>query len=151
VIGTYYVLDDKGSMSFGIGVGDVALVARSAWRLYKACKESSEDFSRLTTELLSLHAVLNETHDFMAENPHLDLSRRHRLSMLCEQCQSTLEGLDAVVARYESLGTHAQRTWDRMRFGLKDLSEIRDRLVSSVTLLTAFNTAMIKYNTSVPC
>lgn len=132
-------------MSFGVGVGDLALVTRSAWRLYKACKESSEDFARLSTELLSLHAVLNETHDFLMENPRLDTSRHHRLSMLCDQCNSTLEGLDSIVTRYESLGTQAQRTWDRMRFGLSDLSDVRERLVSSVTLLTAFNTVMIKY------
>lgn len=65
--------------------------------------------------------------------------------MLCEGCQGTLDGLKAIVVRYESLGTQAQRAWDRARFGLKDLSEIRQRLVSSLTLLTAFNTAMIKW------
>ncbi|GAB1314608.1 Potassium channel AKT1 [Madurella fahalii] len=135
-------------MSFGVGVGDLALVARSAWRLYKACKESSEDFARLSTELLSLHAVLNETHEFLIDNPKLDTSRRHRLSMLCDQCNAALEGLDSIVARYESLGTQAQRTWDRMRFGLNDLSDVRERLVSSVTLLTAFNTAMINSSTA---
>ncbi|KXX81534.1 Potassium channel AKT1 [Madurella mycetomatis] len=135
-------------MSFGVGVGDLALVPRSAWRLYKACKQSSEDFARLSTELLSLHAVLSETHDFLMENPGLDTSRHHRLSMLCSQCNSILEGLESIVARYESLGTQAQRTWDRMRFGLSDLSEIRERLVSSITLLTAFNTAMINASTA---
>ena len=131
-------------MSFGVGVSDIALITRSAWRLYKACKDSSEDFARLSAELLSLHAVVNETDEFLADNPRLDTSRRHRLSMLCEQCQSTLNDLDAIVARYESLGTQAQRTWDRMRFGLKDLSDVKARLVVNVTLLTAFNTAMIK-------
>src|SRR5690349_7160092 len=108
-------------MSFGVGVGDLALVARSAWRLYKCCKESSEDFARLSTELLSLHAVVNKTHEFLADNPSLDVSWRHRLTMVCDNCRGALDDLDAIVARYESLGTHAQRTWDRMRFGLKDL------------------------------
>jgi hypothetical protein len=132
-------------MSFGVGVGDIALVARSAWTLYKACKESSEDFARLSGELMSLHAVLTETEDFLHENPRLDASRRHRLELLCDNCRVTLNDLEALVTRYDSLGTHAQRTWDRMRFGLKDLSDVKGRLVSSVTLLTAFNTAMIKY------
>jgi len=132
-------------MSFGIGVGDLALVARSAWRLYKACKDSSEDFARLSTELMSLHAVLSETNDFMVENREtMDISRRHRLTILCDGCRGALDELDAIVVRYESLGTQAQRTWDRMHFGLRDLSDIKGRLTSSVTLLTAFNTAMIK-------
>lgn len=132
-------------MSFGIGIGDIAIVARTAWTLYKSIKDSSSSFSQLTSELLSLHAVLTETEEFIAENkPQLDVSRCHRLNMLVEGCESTLEELLSIVERYESLGTQSQRAWDRARFGLKDLSEIRERLISSLTLLTAFNTAMIK-------
>ncbi|RYP07516.1 hypothetical protein DL764_002445 [Monosporascus ibericus] len=113
-------------MSFGVGVGDLTLVARSAWRLYKACKESSEDFAQLSVELMSLHAVLIETQDFLTENQTtLDASRRHRLEILCDGCCGALDDLDALVGRYESLGTQAQRTWDRMRFGLRDLSDVK--------------------------
>ncbi|KAK1825558.1 hypothetical protein QBC39DRAFT_411380 [Podospora conica] len=131
-------------MSLGIGIGDVALVARSAWRLYKSCKDSSEDFARLSTELMSLHAVLTETNDFLTENHDtIDASRRNRLTILCTGCCSTLDELQAIVARYESLGTQAQRTWDRMHFGLRDLSDIRARLLSGVTMLAAFNSAMV--------
>ncbi|KAK0710660.1 hypothetical protein B0H67DRAFT_491373 [Lasiosphaeris hirsuta] len=136
-------------MSFGVGVGDLALVARTAWRLYKACKDSSEDFARLSTELMSLHAVVNETNDFLTENSEtLDTSRRHRLTMLCGGCRVALDELDAIVARYDSLGTKTQRAWDRVHFGLRDLSDIKNRLVSSVTLLSAFNTAMINSSTA---
>ncbi|KAK0737928.1 hypothetical protein B0T18DRAFT_483061 [Schizothecium vesticola] len=131
-------------MSLGIGVGDLALVVRSAWRLYKACKDSSEDFARLSTELMSLHAVLTETNDFLIENhDNIDISRRNRLTVLCTGCRSTLDELHAIVARYESLGTQTQRAWDRAHFGLRDLSDIRNRLLSSVTMLSAFNSAMV--------
>ncbi|RYP36538.1 hypothetical protein DL767_003361 [Monosporascus sp. MG133] len=136
-------------MSFGVGVGDLTLVVRSAWRLYKACKDSSEDFALLSAELMSLHAVLIETQDFLTENQTtLDASRRHRLEMLCDGCRGALDDLDALMGRYESLGTQAQRTWDRMRFGLRDLSDVKGRLVTSVALLTAFNTAMINSSTA---
>jgi hypothetical protein len=132
-------------MSLGIGVGDLALVAHSAWRLYKACKDSSEDFARLSTELMSLHAVLTETNDFLIENhDSIDISRRNRLTILCTGCRSSLDELHAIITRYESLSTQAQRTWDRMHFGLRDLSDIRNRLLSSVTMLSAFNSAMVK-------
>ena len=134
-------------MSFGFSIGDIAIITRLSWKLYKSVKDSSADFARLSTELMSLHAVLSETTDFLEENnPELlPPSRRNRLNMLCEGVRATLEELDALVRRYESLGTQAQRTWDRMRFGCKDLSEVRGRLVSSTTMLGAFNTAMIKY------
>ncbi|KAM7212203.1 potassium channel AKT1 [Rhypophila decipiens] len=136
-------------MSFGVGIGDIAVVTRTAWTLYKSIKDSSSSFTRLASELLSLHAVLTETQEFVSENkPHLDVSRCHRLNMLLEGCDATLKELQNIVDRYDSLGTQSQRAWDRARFGLKDLSEIREKLVSSLTLLTAFNTAMINSSTA---
>lgn len=135
-------------MSFGIGIGDVVLVSGLAWDLYKACKESSENFRRLSAELMSLHAVLKETEDFLKEHPDMETSRRNRLEILTDGCNMTLRDLQAIVKRYDSLSTQAQRTWDRMHFGLQDLSEIRSRLVSSTTLLTAFNTSVINSCTS---
>lgn len=131
-------------MNFGVGVGDVLMVAGIAWRLYKKCRESSEDFRRLSTELASLDAVLRETAEYVEEHGNLDISRRNRLEILCQGCASTLNDLEGLVSRYESLGTQSQRTWDRMRFGLNDLSEVRSRLVSTTTLLNAYNTTLIK-------
>jgi hypothetical protein len=131
-------------MSFGVGVGDILVVSGLAWRLVKACKESSEDFRRMSTELVSLHAVLLETQDYVKEHKDLEVSRHHRLEILCDGCRDALRDLEGLVNRYESLGTQAQRTWDRMRFGLKDLSDVRSRLVSSTTLLNAFNITLIK-------
>ncbi|KAJ7099681.1 hypothetical protein C8R44DRAFT_353729 [Mycena epipterygia] len=136
-------------MSFGVGIGDMALVTTLTWRLYKSCKESSEDFRRMSTELMSLYAVLGETRDYLEEHgEELADSRKNRLSILMGGCQSSLQDLDALYCRYESLGTQAQRTWDRMRFGLKDLSDVRQRLISSTTMLTSFNTALLNSSTS---
>lgn len=133
-------------ISSPVSIGDIIQLTNLAWRLYKAYKNSSADFARLSTDILSLHAVLAEVSEFLSDNPTLDTSRRHRLSVLCEGCQSVLADMNALHARYDSLGTHAQRTWDRMRFGLKDLADVRGRLVSSVSMLTAWNVAMVKYD-----
>ncbi|KAJ7640853.1 hypothetical protein DFH06DRAFT_1215414 [Mycena polygramma] len=136
-------------MSFGIGLGDILLVTTLTWKLYKNCKDSSEDFRRMSTELMSLHAVLGETRDYLEEHgEELEDSRKYRLSILMGGCQSSLEDLDALYRRYDSLSTQAQRSWDRVRFGLKDLSDVRQRLVSSTTLLTSFNTALINSSTT---
>ncbi|KIK61254.1 hypothetical protein GYMLUDRAFT_43314 [Collybiopsis luxurians FD-317 M1] len=129
-------------MSFGIGVGDVVVVSKFAWFLYKSCKESSEDFRRLSTEVASLHVVLKETEDTMSEFTDLDKSREYRLKILTDGCKTTLDDLEKLLNSYESLRTQSQRTWDRMRFGLEDLADVRSRLISQVTLLTAFNSAL---------
>ncbi|KAJ7474448.1 hypothetical protein B0H11DRAFT_2236140 [Mycena galericulata] len=136
-------------MSFGVGVGDIVLVTTFTWKLYKSCKESSEDFRRLSTELMSLHAVLSETCDYLEEHGgELQDSRKNRLTTLMEGCYTSLQDLDALYRRYESLSTQTQRAWDRVRFGLKDLSDVRQRLVSTTTLLTSFNTTLINSSTS---
>ncbi|KAJ7254556.1 hypothetical protein C8J57DRAFT_1347216 [Mycena rebaudengoi] len=136
-------------MSVGVGVGDIVLATTLTWRLYKSCKESSEDFRRLTNELASLYAVLGETSDYLKEHgDELDDSRKYRLTMLMDGCQSSLKELEALYNRYESLATQAQRAWDRMRFGMKDLSDIRQRLVTSTTMLTSFITGLINASTT---
>ncbi|KAJ7658970.1 hypothetical protein B0H17DRAFT_1096429 [Mycena rosella] len=136
-------------MSFGFGLGDIVLVMNLTWKLYKSCKESPEDFRRMSIELMSLHAVLCETRDYLEEHgEELADSRKYRLSMLMDNCQSPLLDLEALYLRYESLSTQAQRSWDRVRFGLKDLSDVRQRLISSTTLLTSFNTMLINSSTT---
>jgi chromosome segregation ATPase len=132
-------------MSFGVGLGDLLHITKVAWDIYKACKESSEDFRRLSQEVASLHVVLKETEDYIREFTDIDTSRRHRLEILTDGCNSTLQDLQKLLNSYESLGTQAQRTWDRMRFGLEDLADVRSRLVSNATLLTAFNSTLAKY------
>jgi hypothetical protein len=133
-------------MCLGVGVGDIIKLTEHAWALYKGYKDSSADFAQLATELQSLYVVLAETTDFLRENEDdVDTSRRNRLSMLHDGCCDVLRDMQALHARYESLGTQQQRTWDRMRFGMKDLTELRGRLVSCTTLLTAWNVAVIKY------
>jgi hypothetical protein len=131
-------------MSFGIGIGDIFLLSKLAWDIYIACKESNDDFRRLSTEVASLHVVLKETEVYMQEFTELDTSRKNRLEILTSGCNDILKDLEKLLKNYESLGTQSQRTWDRMRFGLEDLADVRSRLVSNVTLLTAFNSTLAK-------
>ncbi|KAJ7745725.1 hypothetical protein B0H16DRAFT_1321593 [Mycena metata] len=136
-------------MSFGVGAGDIVLVATLAYNLYKGCKESSDDFRRMSSELGSLYAVLLETRDYIKEyGEKLPDSREYRLRMVLHSCLNSLQELEALHARYESLNTQSQRTWDRMRYGLKDISEVRQRLISNLTALGAFNTTLINSSTA---
>ncbi|KAF9073867.1 hypothetical protein BDP27DRAFT_1215405 [Rhodocollybia butyracea] len=135
-------------MNFGVGVGDVYLVAKFAWNIYKACKESGDDFRKLSSEVASLHVVLKESEEYIDEYTDLPASRRNRLKILTDGCDGVLKDLDKLLKTYESLGTQSQRTWDRMRFGLEDLADIRSRLISQTTLLTAFNSILI--SSSIP-
>lgn len=70
----------------------------------------------MSVELMSLHAVLVETREFLEEHgKELEDSRRNRLIMLIEPCMASLKELEDLYDRYESLSTQHQRSWDRLR------------------------------------
>ncbi|KAL2073304.1 hypothetical protein VTL71DRAFT_10628 [Oculimacula yallundae] len=125
------------TMSFGFGVGDFIAVGKLAWSVYKSCKDAPESFGNITAEVLSLHAVLKEVEEALAEEP-LTESKQLRLATIGSGCHGVLEELQALVTKYESLGSQSRRTWDRMRWGSNDIAELRARLTSNTGLLTAF-------------
>ena len=129
------------AMSFGFSVGDFVAVGAFAWRVYRLCRESSDDFKDLSAEVASLHIVLKEIEEHLSER-NLSAEQKTQLSELGKNCHDVLENLTALLDKYESLGTQAQRAWDRMRWGLEDIIAVRSRLVNNTALLTAFNTAL---------
>ncbi|KAG4440044.1 hypothetical protein IFR05_004494 [Cadophora sp. M221] len=124
-------------MSFGFGVGDFIAVGKLAWSVYKSCKDAPESFSNISTEVLSLHAVLKEVEEALADEP-LTESKQRSLATVGNGCHGVLSDLQALVVKYESLGSQSRRTWDRMRWGSNDIAELRARLTSNTMLLTAF-------------
>ncbi|KAJ8108531.1 hypothetical protein ONZ43_g6396 [Nemania bipapillata] len=95
-------------MSFGVGFGDIVLASSLAWSVYKACKDSSENFQRLSGDVASLHVVLKETEDYLGEFTDLDMSRVNRLQILTDGCRDTLKDLEKLLRSYDSLGTQVQ-------------------------------------------
>ena len=132
-------------MSFGFSVGDFCTVTTLAWQIYKACKDSSDDFKNLSNEVASLHIVLKESFEHLQEED-LDLERQKSLVGIGQGCEDVLKDIESRLDKYESLGTQSQRTWDRMQFGLEDTSKLKDRLLRSTTMLSGINSAITRYN-----
>lgn len=133
-------------MSSGIDTDHLSQVSALAWELYKACKDSSDEFKRISQEVASLHVVIKETEEYLSESKGLSSpTREQRLATLIEGCDEVLKTLKRLLDGYDTLGTQAQRTWDRMRWGLEDLAEVRSKIISNTTLLTAFNTQLASY------
>lgn len=84
-----------------------------------------------------MHAVLKEGEETLFIHP-LPPARAERLSVIKDGCDRVLVDLQSLVQEYESLGTQSKRTWDRMKWGNEDIAEIRARLTSNATMLTAF-------------
>jgi len=101
-------------MSFGVGAGDIVTIGTLAWQLYRTCKESSDEFKRIYGEVASLHVVLKETEEFLAETRGLSPTRDAKLAILIDGVKDVLKDLQRMLDGYESLGTQAQRTWVRL-------------------------------------
>ena len=122
---------------YGFGVGDFVAVGTIAWNVYKSCRAAPGSFSNISNEVLSLHAVLKEADETIFRSP-LSPESQARLKTIGDGCQCVLGDLQALVDKYESLGTQTKRTWDRMKWGQEDINEIRTRLISNATMLTGF-------------
>jgi hypothetical protein len=134
-----YDQEVQGKMSIDplSAIGPVISAARLAWTVYKACKAAPSSFNNISGEVLSFHAVLEEVEETL-DDQKLSPSRQARLETITGGCGSLLEDLQAVVKKYESLGSQGKRTWDRLNWDAEQISELRARLTSNTVMLTAF-------------
>ena len=126
------------SFPFGVGVGDfisVGKLACDAWNLWKLCSAAPTSFGNVSDEVLALHVVLKQIEE---NSSSLTPTEKEQLDIVSTGCVRTLRDLQALVKRYESLGTKTRRTWDRLNWCGENISELRARLVSNTVLLTAF-------------
>jgi hypothetical protein len=127
-------------MSFGYSVGDFIAIGTLSWEVYKSCKEAPGSFKDISSKVLSLHVVLKEAEETVFAHP-LSTTKQERLKAVRDGCYQVLTDLDALLKKYQSLGTQNKRTWDplsRMRWGAEDIAQLRARLTSNTALLTAW-------------
>lgn len=155
-------------MSFGYGVGDIIAVSKLAWKVYRSCQDSGDEFKALSGEVLSMHVLLKETADeteladssskqTATDSKHRKKKDKHKakkssppklktdLVIILEGCNGVLADTEKLLEKYASLGSRAQRAWDRLRFGLEDINGLRTRFISNVTVLTSYKTELIRY------
>ncbi len=127
-------------MSFGFGVGDFIAVGGLCWKVYKKCKDSSGNYAERSNEVSALYTVIKETEELISEQD-LSPEKQAKLARCRQGCESVLKDFNDFLAKYESLGTKSQRTFDRMGFGMEDINSIRLRLLTNASMLDAFNNA----------
>jgi len=85
-------------MSFGFGPSDIITISTLAWNLYKACRDSSEEFQRIAKEVKILHITPQETAELLEEYQWgLTPSRKERLNFIHESCSDTLKELQTLI------------------------------------------------------
>lgn len=92
--------------------------------------------------MIALHTAVRELQDEV-ETPDSILNRsgdnkKAELKQLTRNCSKALRKLSELLTKYKSLGTNSKRTWDRIKFGLEGLQDIRDQLLVHTSSLTLF-------------
>ena len=136
-------------MSFGYAVGDFLAVGQLCWKVYKKCKDSPGNYAELSSEVGALHNVMKETEEMLSQQG-LTKEQQVKLTTCRQGCEDVLKDLDGLLVKYESLGTSSRRTFDRMGFGMQDMTGIRLRLISNVTMLDAFNNTCVDFASLLP-
>ena len=84
-----------------------------------------------------MNAVLKEIEEAFCDED-LSSSRQDGLRVVITGCRSVLEDLQTQLQKYESMGTKATRTRDRIGWATVDIATCRQRLTTNTSLLSAY-------------
>ncbi|MCJ1390796.1 hypothetical protein MMC18_003657 [Xylographa bjoerkii] len=124
-------------MSFGYGIGDVVVVGKLAWTVYKSCKDAPASFGNISQEVIALEAVIRQFEEAF-EGQVLSVIEQERLRSVGQGCKDVLQELQELVQKYEGLGSNAKLSFDRLKWGAAPVDDLRTRLMSNTLLLSAF-------------
>ena len=114
------------------------------------------------TDLFHLYRVRALTiilQDVDVQLPGYDIDDRQRkqLGEISHGCGTLLDELQDVIGKYKvveycgtSIHKKARSIWKRVTWEPKDIGQLRDRLLSNVTLLQSFLNAISRYRISSP-
>lgn len=92
----------------------------------------------------SLSIVLQDA-DVVCSESKLGEKQREEIRDILHGCHQVLSELEIALEKYDVLGSsgkkwehRTKRAWKRMNWDPEDISKLRDRVVSNVTLLNAF-------------
>ena len=118
-------------------VGDLVGAGNLAWKVYKSYKDVPESFHGISSDALSLYAILKEAEEKISSRP-LPQEQREWFKVVRDGCHEVLEDIDKLIKQYEGMGSHGKLTWDRMRWETENIAELRTRLSLKTQLLTAW-------------
>lgn len=101
------------------------------------------EYHNLASETKQLGDII-ESFEYSIERRTIAARSQEELKEKITGCKDVLKDLEAVLSQYESLGSQQKRTWDRLRWDKERTKDIRARLTSNVTLLTAFRVGNIE-------
>ena len=123
-------------MSVGFSASDCITLPQFAWQVYRTCRDASNEFKDLASDVESMHEVLKEVQT-LVENHVLDDASKIRLATVLKGCHDVLKTLEDRLEKYKSLGTTKKRMRDRLRWGMESVGDVRACLILRTTILTS--------------
>ena len=130
-------------MNSDFGLSDFLAVGQLCWKVYNRCESSPGRFAKLSSDVAALLHTIKETEELLPQR-HLTTMQRVKVITYREGCEGVLKDLNGILFKYERLGSNAQKTFDSMGSGMRDVHDIRARLISSVMMLQAFNNSYVR-------
>ncbi|KAK3622048.1 hypothetical protein LTR56_022420 [Elasticomyces elasticus] len=130
-------------MSFGFSPSDIVALINLASKAYQGWKKACGEYADVTASLDSLLIILTRIESETAKPESIlirSVDDAADLKKILASTLPTVRELNGVVKQYKSLslGKSREKNWDRIRFGIKDLTELRLKLNQHVIAITAY-------------
>lgn len=112
-------------------------------QVFKALSGAPSVFKNLSLEVNGMRAVLDMLKEDL-EAKIVPKNDEHNLLSLGIGCDAVLKDATTVLEKHKSLGSKSKRALDRMEFVMEDIENLRTRIVAHTTLLTAFQTSVLR-------
>lgn len=109
-------------------------------RVYKNCRDCPGEYKALTSEARNLTNILTDISDKLDMIPN---NKKPQLQDAYDTCVDVLQELDKILLHYNSLDTRSKRAWDRLKWDSEKSRTLREKLTSSVVLLSNFYTSLV--------
>lgn len=111
---------------------------------------ASSDSNSLTNRVANLCLVLDEMKNNLSGHQTTE-KQAEDLSRLIKGCRSVLDDTEKLMRKNESLvadptglGSKTHKAWKKLKWDSATVNELRDRMVSNATYLTAFNISLAR-------
>ncbi|KAJ5426390.1 hypothetical protein N7465_001460 [Penicillium sp. CMV-2018d] len=135
-------------MSFGFSLGDFVSVITLANKLRRDFVGAPSQFNSISREVRALTIILQDV-DVQLPGYDIDDRQRKQLEEISHGCGTLLDELQDAIGKYKvveycgtSIHKKARSIWKRVTWEPKDIGQLRDRLLSNVTLLQSFLSAI---------
>jgi hypothetical protein len=128
-------------MSFGCSLSDIVTLVQLTTGAYSNWKNACGEYNEITAVLSSLNTILKRL-STEATTPNSPLQRGSANYQdhfkLLDNSATIVTQLNDVIVRFQHLGRSRRSNWDRLRFANRNLGDMRSKLLSHISLLSAF-------------